>query len=97
VKPIEVRRPAQDRPSPNNQAATTLPDKDSLVDFASAYCVVVVAYGHPRRRIFLSLHSATQAVQRARKRGQPAELIFCKLEPVTASLADLELDGEVTE
>ena len=44
------------------------------------------------RRLFLSLHSAVQAVQRARKRGLQAELILCRLVPIQA---DLDFDGEV--
>jgi hypothetical protein len=60
----------------------------------SAYCVVAITpYDRHRRRVYLSLHSAIQAVERTRKRGLPAELILCKLVPVQATL---DLDGEVT-
>jgi hypothetical protein len=70
---------------------TILPPAD---DIAPAYIVIVVSpYGQPRRRPYLSLHSASQAVQRAHKRGLDADLVLCKLTPIGA--ADLDLDGEV--
>jgi hypothetical protein len=50
-------------------------------------------YDRKYRRLFLSLHSATRAVERARKRGLQAELILCRLTAVQA----VDLDGEVTE
>jgi hypothetical protein len=75
------------------QATELLPGH--VADIADAYCVVAITpYDRQRRRVFLSLHSAVQAVERSRKRGLPAELILCKLVPVQA---DLDLDGEVTE
>ena len=74
---------------PIRQGATTQPDGDSL-SIGSAYCVLAhTPYDHKYRRLFLSLHSAAQAVERARKRGLQAELILCKLVPVQA-----DLDGE---
>jgi hypothetical protein len=88
----------EDQSRPGEGGSETIAAVNTILptaaDIADAYCVVVVSYGHPRRRLFLSLHSATQAVQRARKRGQPAELILCKLEPITASL---DVDGELAE
>jgi hypothetical protein len=91
---VQRRRPRQETPSPESSAATTQADASSL-PIDSAYCVLAhTPYDRPRRRLFLSLHSAVQAVQRARKRGLQAELILCKLEPVQA---DLDVDGEVTE
>jgi hypothetical protein len=48
------------------------------------------------RRVYLSLHSAQLALQRAYDRGQIAHLILCRLTPVAvADLADL--DGEWSE
>jgi hypothetical protein len=90
--PSEMRRgPAQVRPS-NAQAATKPLDKNSLsaaADIAAAYVVIVVSpYGQPRRRPYLSLHHATQAVQRAHAKGQPARLVLCKLEPVAGDLGE---------
>jgi hypothetical protein len=87
----------QSRPGDEGGSEKTIATVTTIIsasDIADAYCVVVVSYGHPRRRLFLSLHSATQAVKRAQKRGQPAELILCKLELITASL---NVDGEVAE
>jgi hypothetical protein len=88
-----VTEPApKDRPE---AAATTQLNAASL-PIDSAYCVVAITpYDRPRRRVFLSLHSAVQAVERTWKRGLPAELILCKLVPIT--VADLDLDGEVAE
>jgi hypothetical protein len=52
-----------------------------------AYVVLVsTPTGNYRRRVFLSLHSATAAVQRARKKTQTAQLVLCRLQPVTAEL-----------
>jgi hypothetical protein len=50
--------------------------------------IVVSPYGQPRRRPYLSLHHATQAVQRAHAKGQPARLVLCKLEPVAGDLGE---------
>jgi hypothetical protein len=93
MPPNKVRRGGPQATSPENQAATKLPDKDSLVDFAPAYIAVMVdRFGTPRRRPYLNLHHANKAVQRAKAQGREAWLILCKLEPVTA---DLDLNGEV--
>ena len=55
----------------------------------AAYVVLLFTpAGKYRRRVFLSLHSATAAVQRAKAKGQPAHMVLCRLQPVTA---DLEL------
>jgi hypothetical protein len=79
--------PEGDRPSPNNPAATTLTDKDSLSAVADAHVVIVVSpYGQQRRRVYLSLSHATAAVQRAHAKGQPARMVLCRLEPVSADL-----------
>lgn len=67
----------------------------TAVDIADAYVVIVVSpYGQPRRRVYLSLSHATNAVQRAHKRGLPAHMILCRLERITANL---DIDGEVAE
>jgi hypothetical protein len=60
-------------------------------DIASADVVIVTSYGHPRRRVFLSLHAATEAAKRAKAKGRDVQLVLCKLEPVAA---DLDLGGE---
>jgi hypothetical protein len=55
------------------------------------YVVLVVTRAHKyRRRVFLSLHSAAAAVQRAQAKGQPARLMLCQQVPVAA---DFKLDG----
>jgi hypothetical protein len=47
--------------------------------------------GRYRRRVFLSLHSATAAVQRAIAKGQPVRMVLCRVTPVAA---DLDLTRE---
>jgi hypothetical protein len=90
--PGKRRGPAQDQPSSDNQAATTQLNADSISAAADAYCVLLITpYGKTLRRLYLSLHSAQAAVQRAQKRGLPARLVLCRLIPVHA-----DLDGEVT-
>jgi hypothetical protein len=64
---------------------------DNSLPINTAYCVLAYTpYNRTYRRLFLSLHSAVQAVERTRKRGLQAELILCQLVPVTA---DLDIDG----
>jgi hypothetical protein len=53
--------------------------------------LVFTPAGQYRRRVFLSLHGATAAVQRARAKGQSARMVLRRLVPVTA---DLDLIGE---
>jgi hypothetical protein len=56
----------------------------------AAYVVLLLTpAGKYRRRVFLSLHSATAAVQRAQAKGQPVRLVLCRLVPLPAS-EDLE-------
>jgi hypothetical protein len=85
-------RPRQETPSPENPAATTQTDGDILsraADIADAFVVIVVSpYGNPRRRVYLSLSHATQAVQRAHKRGLPAGMVLCRLVPLPADLGE---------
>jgi hypothetical protein len=81
--------PEGDRPPSNNQVAATQPDRDSL-PIGPAYCVLAYTpYDRTYRRLFLSLHSAVQAVERTRKRSLNAELLLCRLTPVQA----VDLDG----
>jgi hypothetical protein len=83
--------PEEDRPSPNNQVAATQPDRDSL-PIGPAYCVLAhTPYDRTYRRLFLSLHSAVQAVERTRKRGLKAELVLCRFVPI--GVTDLDIDG----
>jgi hypothetical protein len=61
----------------------------------SGYVVLLITkYGMPRRKIYLDLGHARTAVARAHSKGNQAELVLCRLEPVTAGL---DVDGEVTE
>jgi hypothetical protein len=86
---LEVTEPAtRDRLSSEDGIAAKQPDA-SILAAASAY-VVILASRDDRliRRCYLSLHSAEKALARAEQRGQPAWLVLCRLEPVSA-----ELDG----
>jgi hypothetical protein len=68
------------------------PSLSRAADIADAYCVLLTSpYDRTYRRLFFSLHSAVQAVKRARERGLDAELILCRLTAVQA----VDLDGEV--
>ena len=92
---LEVREPAseENRPTPNTSTATTQADGDSL-PINSAYCVLAhTPCDRTYRRLFLSFHSAVQAVEHTPKRGLQAELTLCRLVPI--QVADLDLDGEV--
>jgi hypothetical protein len=89
------RPPASDQGGADDdgRVSNSLP---TTADIASAYCVYAhTPYDRKYRRLFLSLHSAVQAVERARKRGLPAELVLCRLVPVQGNL-ELD-DGEVTK
>jgi hypothetical protein len=88
---LEATAPAPegDRHPSENTVAAKQPDKPSLSE-PRAYCVVMrTPYDRELQRVFLSLHSAVQAVERARKRGLQAELILCRLVP----LGTADLDG----
>src|SRR5687767_5393552 len=92
--------PQVPRGRPGEVAASTDPTEASLTqaaDIADAYVVLVHSPDDDRasRRPFLSLHSATKAMQRAQKRGQRAELILCRLVPVAADLAGRHIDQVV--
>jgi hypothetical protein len=90
----EVTEPVpRDRPSSVNPDATKQSDASSLTAACTAYVVVLITpRGKYLRRVFLSLHSAEQAMRRAHDRGQPAHLVLCRLTPMI--VADL---GEVAE
>jgi hypothetical protein len=54
--------------------------------------LLITPRGKYSRHVYLSLHSAQLALQRAHDRGQQAHLILAKLTPV--AVADLtDLDG----
>jgi hypothetical protein len=54
------------------------------IDGSRPMYVIVVKGGDERlrRRVFLSLHSAVRAVERARERGDAATLELCRVLPV---------------
>lgn len=54
---------------------------------AEAFAVVVTTERGARRRLYLSLHSAQKAVQRAAGRGAHAELVLVRLVPVSGGEA----------
>jgi hypothetical protein len=80
------------RPAPSDKH----PDAPTDIDSACQAFVVLLLnpHGKYRRRVFLSLHSATAAVQRATVKGQPVRLVLCRLTPVAA---DLDFTGEWSE
>ena len=94
-----MTRPEHSRPAANGAANESRTDGVSPAsvphpdDFpvgrvaCAAYVVLVVTPAHKyRRRVFLSLHSASAAVQRAQAKGQPARLMLCQLVPVAADV-----------
>jgi hypothetical protein len=89
----------QSRPVRGGSETSTATDINAILVRAAdiesaceAFAVVVVTpAGHYRRRIFLSLHSASGAAQRARAKGHPVSMVLCRLAPVAA---DLDLGGE---
>lgn len=57
---------------------------DAAIYVAGAYVAVVqTAHGKHRRRVFLTLSSASRAVDRAIEAGHAAEVVLCRLVPVT--------------
>jgi len=95
MPPNKVRPPAgnqgvEEKTPAEVVSSATLP---LTADIQNACDVVLVTTPSEkyRRRVFLSLHSATAAVQRAWKKGQPAQLVLCHLVPVT-----VDLDGRAS-
>ncbi len=63
-------------------AVDSTPSEAALFAAARGYCVIVTSSeGKHRRRIFLSLHSAERAVQRAKARGCYAALVLAVIVP----------------
>jgi hypothetical protein len=99
--PNEVRPPggqprgAVDEAPGDGLSGATLPPAADIATACQAYVVLLLTpAGKYRRRVFLSLHSATAAIQRAQDKGQPARMVLCQLVPVAP---DLDLGGEWTE
>ena len=84
--PNEERRPREEAPpeTPTKKSGAILPlDAARLRELASAYVVIVITpQGRARRSVYLSLHSASQAVDRAHNRGQHADMVLCQLVPI---------------
>jgi hypothetical protein len=92
---LEVREPRPSQETRLAEGPTTDTQSNAWPDIERA-CVAYVVLVHTptgkyRRRVFLSLHSATAAVQRAKTKDQAAQLVLCRLQPVTA-----DLDGRGT-
>jgi hypothetical protein len=52
-----------------------------------AYVVLLITRtGMPRRKVYLDLGHAREAVARAEAKGQPARLVLCELTPVPGDL-----------
>jgi hypothetical protein len=81
---------AADEAPADRVSASPVPHPDDFLagrSACAAYVVLVVTPAHKyRRRVFLSLHSATAAVQRAQAKGQPVRLMLCQLVPVAADV-----------
>jgi len=92
----QVQGPAPPGNRPGVKAAAKQLDAPILTPAnLPAYCVLLITkYGRPNRRVYLDLGAARTAVARAHAKGQPGELVLCRLEAVTA---DLDIDGEVAE
>lgn len=76
-----------------NLATTSVPNAgayftDAALHVAGAYVAVVhTAHGKHRRRVFLTLSSAQSAVDRAIEAGHEADVVLCRLVPVTGGVA----------
>ncbi len=89
-----MRPPANDEAAPSHGSrhnVTSTDNQDSTpilwtgveaIDQCHAVIVRTPA-GREQRRLYLSLHSADQAMQRARARGQEASCLLVELVPVT--------------
>ena len=60
----------------------SLGHREAIASACEAYVALVLTpKGKFTRRVFLSLHGANQAVERARARGQAAAVVLCRLTP----------------
>lgn len=71
-------------PHENTEAATqSTPRSDAALAAVAGYALAVeTGNGRYRRRLFLTLAAAENAVDRARQRGQYAEIILVRVVPV---------------
>ena len=88
-------RPRARHPEPTHSISTAIKTETSLAtagDGSALHAHVVIVSStdaKARRRVYLSLHSAERAVERAQARGHAATLHLCRLVPVLAPV-----DGE---
>ena len=69
-------------PHENTGNSEGTPTEAALFAAARGYCVIVTSSeGRYRRRLFLSLHSAEKAVQRAKARGLYAAMVLAVIVP----------------
>jgi hypothetical protein len=83
----------QESPPTDPTAASVTPSADIGAACEAFVVLLITPSGKYRRRVFLSLHSATAAIQRAQAKGQPARMVLCRLVPVAA---DLDIGGKWT-
>lgn len=98
MSPGQRRSPAVPSQAPSEKSIATdtsspiLPADDSarsLQNAVEAFVIVVLTpEGKYRRRVYLSLHSASHAVERAWAKGQPARMILCRVTPVPGALVN---------
>ena len=81
----------QESPPTDPTAASVTPSADIGAACEAFVVLLITPAGKYLRRVYLSLHSATAAVQRAQDKGQPARIVLCRLVPVAA---DLDIGGE---
>lgn len=66
-----------------NDTASLAPSRAAVAAVEHAHAVVVeTPAGRVNRRLFLSLHSAERALDRARERGHEATMLLVELVPV---------------
>jgi hypothetical protein len=86
-------RPLSRKTPPTDPTEASVTPSADIGAACEAFVVLLITpAGKYRRRVFLSLHSAAAAVQRAKDKGQPVRMVLCRLVPVAP---DLDLDGEV--
>ena len=73
---------AETGPHENTCNPEDTPTEAALFAAARGYCVIVTSSeGKYRRRLYLSLHSAEKAVQRAKARGLYAAMVLAVIVP----------------
>lgn len=82
-RPHEGAATRAGRPKDSLPSTTVTAPVDAL---AEAFAVVVTTERGARRRLYLSLHSASRARERARQRGDDVELLLVRLVPVEGVL-----------